>query len=217
MVASATRAETIAERIRQAIRAGAYISGDRLVELTLARQMQVSQNTIRDALRLLEAEGWVVKHTRHGVYVRTFTRAEADELYTLRTALETVALRWVIEVVTKKDVANLRRILQNGRKDALAGDLSTAIEAVMEFHSAIVTISGRPQTIEMLHRLHNQVYLLEMMREMKNPRGLRSHEARLLLHEKLVAFIEAQDSDGAVDLLHYLIQADRDSLLPTLD
>lgn len=217
MVASATRAETIAERIRQAIRAGAYISGDRLVELTLARQMQVSQNTIRDALRLLEAEGWVVKHARHGVYVRTFTRAEADELYTLRTALETVALRWVIEVVTKKDVANLRRILQNGRKDALAGDLNTAIEAVMEFHSAIVTISGRPQTIEMLHRLHNQVYLLEMMREMKNPRGLRSHEARLLLHEKLVAFIEVQDSDGAVDLLHYLIQADRDSLLPTLD
>jgi DNA-binding GntR family transcriptional regulator len=72
--AGATRAETVAEQIRQAIRAGAYVSGQRLVELSLAAKLNVSQNTVRDALRLLETAGWVVKRARHGLYVRSLTR-----------------------------------------------------------------------------------------------------------------------------------------------
>lgn len=214
---TATRTETIADRIRQAIRAGAYIGGKRLIELTLAQQMGVSQNTIRDALRLLEAEGWVVKHARHGVYVRTFNRAEAEELYALWAALGGLALAWAVEAATKKDVAGLRRILQTGRMDAQAEDFHSAVESVIQFHEAVVALSGRSQTIEMLKGLHTRIYLIELMREMRAPRSLRAHESRLLLHEKLVSLIENKDAEEAVRLLHYLIQMDCDSLLPALD
>ena len=56
-----TLAESVAGALRHAIFQGAYLGGERLVELTIAQEMNVSQNTVRDALRLLEKDGLVVK------------------------------------------------------------------------------------------------------------------------------------------------------------
>ncbi len=214
---SATRAETVAEQIRQAIRAGAYVSGQRLVELSLAAKLNVSQNTVRDALRLLETAGWVVKHARHGVYVRSFTRDEVTELFALWQAVECLALKWVIKSASRKDLSQLTRIIQTARKDMLEGELEESSEAIFEFHSLIGTLSGKAQTVEILESLHNRIYLLEIVRQMRAPRGLHSHEARLLLYEKLVLLMGENQVEEACGLLEYLIQADCDSLLPLLD
>jgi DNA-binding GntR family transcriptional regulator len=207
----------IADRIRQAIRAGVYVSGDRLIELTLAHQMNVSQNTVRDALRLLETEGWVIKQSRHGVYVRAFSREEVIELYALWEAVESLALRWAIDLITKKDITHLRRILANGEREALAGDLQTAMEAVLEFHALIGKLSAKPQTEALLCSLHNRVSLLEALRQMRAPRGLRAHEARLMLYEKLVSLMEAGDGDAAEELLRYLIRTEGESMVNLLE
>jgi DNA-binding GntR family transcriptional regulator len=64
IMTSVTRAETVATTLRESILKGEYVSGERLVELSLAKRLKVSQNTIRDALRMLEQDGWVVKHAR---------------------------------------------------------------------------------------------------------------------------------------------------------
>lgn len=213
----ATRAETVAEQIRQAIRAGAYVSGQRLVELSLAAKLNVSQNTVRDGLRLLETAGWVVKHARHGVYVRSFTRDEVTELYALWQAVESLALKWVMKSATRKDLSQLTRIIQTARKDMLEGELEESSEAIFEFHSLIGKLSGKAQTVEILESLHNRIYLLEIVRQMRAPRSLNSHEARLLLYEKLVSLMSLSQFDEAHALLEYLIQTDCDSLLPLLD
>jgi len=215
--AGATRAETVAEQIRQAIRAGAYVSGQRLVELTLAAKLNVSQNTVRDGLRVLETAGWVVKHARHGVYVRSFTRDEVIELYALWQAVESLALRWVMKTANRKDLAHLSRIIQTARKDMLEGELEESSEAIFEFHSLIGQLSGKAQTTEILQSLHNRIYLLEIVRQMRTPRSLHSHEERLLLYEKLVSLMEVSHFDEARALLEYLIQSDCDSLLPLFE
>ncbi len=206
----------IADKLRHAIRSGVYMSGERLVELTLAQRLNVSQNTIRDALRLLEAEGWVVKRARHGVYVRSFSLEEAEELYALWLALERLALGWAMEAVTRRDMAELRRLIQNARKHALADDLQTAIETIFQFHTMILEMSGKSQTAQLLSGLHNRIFLLEIVRQMRAPRSLHNHEARLLLYEKLASMMESGDRDGANTLLEYLITSDKDTLLPLL-
>jgi len=213
----ATRAETVAEQIRQAIRAGAYVSGQRLVELTLAAKLNVSQNTIRDGLRLLETAGWVVKHARHGVYVRSFTRDEVIELYALWQAVESLALRWVMKSASRKDLSQLSRIIQTARKDMLEGELEESSEAIFDFHSLIGQLSGKAQTTEILQSIHNRIYLLEIVRQMRTPRSLHSHEERLLLYEKLVSLMEVSHFDEARALLEFLIQTDCDSLLPLFE
>ncbi len=213
----ATRAEIVAEQIRQAIRAGAYVSGQRLIELQLAAKLNVSQNTIRDGLRLLETAGWVVKHSRHGVFVRSFTYDEVVELYALWQAVEGLALRWLMKSATRKDLAQLTRIIQTARKDMLEGELEESSEAIFEFHTLIGKLSGKVQTTEILGSLHNRIYLLEIIRQMRTPRSLHNHEARLLMYEKLVSLMEVSQFDEARALLEYLIQSDCDSLLPLFD
>jgi DNA-binding GntR family transcriptional regulator len=213
----ATRAEIVAEQIRQAIRAGAYVSGQRLVELNLAAKLNVSQNTIRDGLRLLETAGWVVKHARHGVYVRSFTRDEVIELYALWQAVESLALRWVMKSATRKNLLQLSRIIQTARKDMLEGELEESSEAIFEFHSLIGRLSGKAQTSEILESLHNRIYLLEIVRQMRTPRSLHTHEERLLLYEKLVSLMDTSHFDEARGLLEFLIQTDCDSLLPLFE
>lgn len=215
--AGATRAETVADQIRQAIRAGAYVSGQRLLELSLVKKLNVSQNTVRDALRLLEVEGWVVKRARHGVYVRSFTRDEVMELYTLWQALEGLALGWAMKMATKQDMSRLRRLIQTARKDILDNELEESTEAIFQFHMSIAQMCGKQQTAELLASLHNRVYLLEIVRQMRAPRSLHSHEARLLLYEKLVTLMEVSNFDDAQALLGYLIQSDCESLLPVLE
>jgi DNA-binding GntR family transcriptional regulator len=213
----ATRAEVVAEQIRQAIRAGVYISGERLVEMTLAARLNVSQNTVRDALRLLETEGWVVKQSRHGVYVRAFARDEVEELYALWSAIESLALRWTMERLTRKDTQRMRLVIQSARKRVLGGELEEATEAIFQFHGLIAELCGRSQTTQMLASLHNRAYLLEIVRQMRAPRRVHLLEERLLLYEKLVSLIEGNHSADAYDLLNYLLRADCETLLPILD
>jgi DNA-binding GntR family transcriptional regulator len=214
--AGQTRAEIVAGQIRQAIRAGAYVSGERLLELTLAERLKVSQNTIRDALRLLEAEGWVVKHARHGVYVRSFTHDQAAELFTLWEAIGRLALRWTLESANRKDLAQLRRLIQSARKETLAGAIEEAVEAIFGFHLLLADLCGRVQTGDILRTILNRIYILEMVRQMRAPRSLHAHEAQLLLYEKLVTLMEDGSAGDAEALLDYLIRTEAETLLPLL-
>jgi len=214
---SATRAETAADQLRQAIKDGQYMSGERLIEQALAGQMKVSQNTIRDALRILEGEGWLVKTARHGVYVRSFNAAEAEELYALWAAVEGLALRWAMASLNKNALSHLRRLIQDARKQALMGDSRRATEMLFALHAALATLSGRAQTVELLTSLHNRVRLLEIVRQMRAPRSLHAHQTQILLYEKLISLMEAGEVEAAVQLHHYLITDDCTTLLRLLE
>jgi DNA-binding GntR family transcriptional regulator len=214
---SATRAATSAHHLRQAIKDGLYMGGERLIEQTLAAQLQVSQNTIRDALRVLEAEGWLVKTARHGVYVRSFNKAEAEELFALWAAVEALALRWAMASLTKNALGQLRRLIQDARKQALMGDSRRAAESMFDLHTAFASLSGRAQTVELLTSILNRVRLLEIVRQMRAPRSQHAYQTQILLYEKLLSLMEAGDVDAALELHHYLIIDDGNTLLPLLD
>jgi len=214
---SATRAETAADTLRRAIKNGQYMGGERLIEQALAGQMRVSQNTIRDALRILEGEGWVVKTARLGVYVRSFNRAEAEEVYALWAAVEGLALRWAIDSLTKNGLGHLRRLIQDARKQALTGDARAATETLFTLHASIAALSGRAQTVELLTSLLNRVRLLEIIRQMRTPRSLLAYQTQILLYEKLVSLMERGDVEAASQLHTYLIADDAATLLPLLD
>src|SRR5689334_8813336 len=90
-------ADTVAERLREAIQSGHYPPGARLVERTLARQLSVSHIPIREALTRLEKEGIVVRHPRRGARVAELSPRLLDEISTLRAVLEGFVARRVQE------------------------------------------------------------------------------------------------------------------------
>ena len=101
--------------------------------------------------------------------------------------------------------------------DVVVPCFARLIEAVSKYQKVIVICKNTAQTVEILESLHNRIYLLEIVRQMRAPRSLHSQEARLMLYEKLVSLMSLSQFDEARALLEYLIQTDCDSLLPLLD
>ena len=203
---NATRAEGAADAIREAILSGKYLSGERLIEIRIAQKLDVSQNTVRDALRILEQEGWVVKQPRRGVYVRTFSAEAAAEIGALLTAVETMALGWAMERFDKADHVDLHKHVAAARKLACAGDQRAAFAELLAFHERIRSAAQHPLTTEVLETLYNQVRLLDALRQARAPRSLRELDERIDDHEALAHLISKGDVEAACQSLREQIE-----------
>lgn len=201
MTGGITRAEAAADTIRQQILVGDYLSGERLIEVKIAQVLNVSQNTIRDALRILESEGWVVKHPRHGVYVRSFTAAEAAEVCAVLAAVEALMLTWAMMTMDKLARADLHTALLAARKAAYIGDAAAAFDHLLTFHGRIVAAANRPLTQRVLESLYNQVRLLDTLRQARAPRSLRELERYITAHEAMLRHIDAGEVEAACAIL----------------
>lgn len=198
---NATLAESVAAQIQGYILGGQYLSGERLVELSLAKALHVSQNTVRDALRILEQNGWVVKQTRRGVYVRKFTPEEAAEVFALVGAVEVLVLGWAIEAMTRSTLAELRGLVETARRHAASGDGEAAIELLFRFHERLAQIASKPFTVQLMQQLYNQTRLLEAVRQARVPRNILELNAHVRRHESLFFYIEEGNAEGAQRLL----------------
>ncbi len=210
-----TLAESVAEDLRRAIAAGRHLPGERLVELSIAASMAVSQNTVRDALRILEQAGWVVKHARHGVYVRTFTSEEADEVYGLLSALSQVTLDAAMSNLNRSGVVRLRHLLEDARSAAHTREPEAATEALYVFYETLSQAANRPLTTEFASRLINYARLIEVVRQAQAPRSVEQLEADIATHEHLLDLIAARDP-SAHAVLRGLIEGYRGTLFPVL-
>ncbi|MEA2513887.1 MAG: hypothetical protein QOJ59_3374, partial [Thermomicrobiales bacterium] len=90
---SRSLAVDIAERLRSAILDGHFGPGERLREEALARSMGVSRGPVREALARLEREGLLVIRRNRGAVVAQLSREDLDEVYTLRVAIERLAIQ----------------------------------------------------------------------------------------------------------------------------
>ncbi|WP_223281203.1 GntR family transcriptional regulator [Streptomyces antnestii] len=133
--------ERVAHQLRVLIVTGQLEPGTHLVEGALADRFDVSRGPIRDALRLLEAEG-LVESRRRGVYVTGLGEDDVEELFTLRESLETLALTRVIERAGKRDIDTLESSVTAMTKAADKGDPAAFAEADLEFHSAFYALAG---------------------------------------------------------------------------
>lgn len=155
--------EEIADRLRDAIFAGEIKSGERLTELALADQWQVSQGTIRAALKTLQHEGLVETRKRRGTFVTSITEADVLEIFTLRDMLETFAARRAAQRVTPHSRRILDRIVQDMRAAAAAGDRKGMLELDFQYHRAIVTMCGHRRLAEIYASLESQTRLFLTM------------------------------------------------------
>ncbi|MBI4536695.1 MAG: GntR family transcriptional regulator [candidate division NC10 bacterium] len=135
--------ERIAARLRQAIITGDLPPKTRLVEPELARQLNVSRTPLREAIRQLEAEGFVVTVPRGGAFVRETTPRDVEDLYPIRAVIEGLAAR---QAAGNPDPAK-RELLQGILAELahLTADSRQYHEVSGRFHDAIVELSGNRQ------------------------------------------------------------------------
>ncbi len=215
MTRSGTLAEEVADSLREQLKAGVYYCGERLAEITIARELNVSQNTVRDALNTLEQEGWVIKRARKGVSVVHFTPLEAEELFTLWVTLEALALDWMFETMTTSDRMQLAQFISDARLHAGIGNRRALAESLDAFHAMIAQIANRPQTTYLLNRIRNQTRLIENLRVV--PQTSETYLEILTQYGELITHIRQEDQSKAHVILYDIIMGYFQRLQPILE
>ena len=127
----------IKEAIIERIVAGKLRSGDRLVEMKIAAEFGTSQAPVREALRELEAIGFLSATPHRGAFVRDFWRQGLKEFYAVRGALEESATRQGMPM-SATDLDKLETELEAMHAAALAKDLDGIAVHSVAFHEIIV-------------------------------------------------------------------------------
>jgi DNA-binding GntR family transcriptional regulator len=212
-----TRAEQAAEHIRRDIAAGGYLSGERLVELSLARRLGISQITVRDALRVLEQQGWVVKHPRRGVYVRDFTPESAAELYVLFGAIERTVIQALCSQTARRTA--LRPVyasLDSAEAGFQRGQRRESISQLFDTHVMLAQATRRDMTTRLLGGIINQARLLEAIRQSRIPSNAAEFDQYIAAHRAMFGHIEQGATAAAHQQLDQILDTYTRNVLDAL-
>ena len=186
----ALREQVLAE-LRRRIVDGDYAQGERLTETRLADDFGVSRNPVREALRVVEAEGFVQILPRRGAVVATLDETAVRDLFAVREQLETLAAGLAAERATDKDVARLRRLLEDASAATDAKDFDQVAELNSAFHRAVIDVSGNRWLLSISAAMYHHVHWV--FRVGAAQRAPHSWEE----HIRLVEAIAAGDAEAA--------------------
>jgi len=133
----------IRDAIVSRILEGAYPPGERLKELALAKEFNVSQAPVREALRELEALHLVQTEHYRGTRVRSIDLDELRQAYELRLLIEQASVRRAIPAAPK-DLSALEAAIKVMQQTTPADDIETHMSAVLRFHRHLVEMSHNP-------------------------------------------------------------------------
>ena len=146
--------------IRELIMTGAVAPGERLVETDLSERFGTSRGPVRDAFKELEQSGLVVSVPRRGTFVATLTAADIHEIYTLRLALEKLAIVTTATIATDHDIAAMRAAVERLTEAQRTSDRRAGAEADIAIHRLVVRTAGHERLTEAWERLADQTLLL---------------------------------------------------------
>lgn len=134
--------DRVAQFIRDAILSGKLESGDRIVELKLAKDLGIGTTAVREALFELESLGFVTRIISKGTFVTRLTAEDVAQIFEVRQQLEGLAVELVQKRLTGADVALLQKHGDEMKAAALENDPHRFYRADLEFHRAIWRLSG---------------------------------------------------------------------------
>lgn len=188
-------ADRVTDAIRRAIVDGRLPAGSRVTEARLADAHDVSRVPVREALRRLEAEGFVVVSPNRGATVASMSATEARNLLEVRRVLEALVARTAAQRRSEEDVAALRVTLDDGRAALAAGDSERVVELNTRLHTQIVEASGNRVAGDLLRQLRRKIEWLYSRR--LSDRGEDSWRE----HANIIDAIADRDVAGAQALL----------------
>jgi DNA-binding GntR family transcriptional regulator len=130
-----------------------YPRGSRLKQAEIAEQLHLSITPVREALKLLEAEGYIGGDSYRGARVAPFDASASGEILQLRLMLETQLVRACAERVTARDITDLRVLADEFALAFKAGDRAIARGVNYRFHRRMYDIAAMPQTLHFVQIL----------------------------------------------------------------
>lgn len=195
------------DRIRDVLVArildGTYAAGTQLKELLLAREFNVSQTPIREALRELEGSGLVTNERFRGTRVRGADDAEMRESYELRTMLEVRSVKRAAPY-TDELLIRLEVYLLVMEAAAKVNDLERYIDAALSFHRRLVEGSRNRTFLSVWDSLLWDIRGRIALRRLTD-RGW-SLDSLVNSHRELIASLRAQDAQTAAEQVRVILE-----------
>ncbi|UWG97722.1 GntR family transcriptional regulator [Dehalobacter sp. DCM] len=145
--------EIVLEALREAIVGGVLEPGERLMEIQLAEEMGVSRTPVREAIRKLELEGFVVMVPRRGAYVAGVSHKDVKDVFEIREALEGLAAGLAAEKITDEEIEELERVLHYEKEP---DSLEVLVQSDIDFHALLYKASRNERLNQILANLREQ-------------------------------------------------------------
>ncbi|MCU1593266.1 MAG: transcriptional regulator [Frankiales bacterium] len=200
------RPEDMAALLRQGIRENVLVPGQQLVQDDLAKRFGVSRNPVREALRMLAAEGLVTLAAGEGAVVRVVSADDLDELYSLRLAVEPLLAPHIIRRARTMDVAALRALAE--ALDA-PQEMTSWLRDNYRFHVALYALADQPHTERVLTNLLTLIQPYSYI----NVEHLDGRDKANKDHLAMVSAIEAGDAQALAELFRSHLGEARERLL----
>ena len=196
--------DQVADELRRRIIECDYAPGHRLTEDRLASDFGVSRNPVREAIRVLEREGFLIALPRRGAVVASVSAQDVENLFDVRLSLEVRAAQLAAERIDGAGRAALEALIAKAGRARSVADLAALNTA---FHAEICRLSGNSLLASIMESLHDRLqWIYRQSVEVRAPHSWTEHQA-------LAVAICAGDPDAAAHAARTHVLAARRSAL----
>lgn len=185
--------DEVAEKLRQRIFDGVLSPGSFIDELGLCGEWAISRTPLREALKVLAAEGLVRHEPRRGCFVNQITERDLDEIFPVIALLEGRCAFEAASNATDADLLTLEQMHERLKRCAHARRINDYYQANFAIHEAIITLANNRWLAQVIGDLR-KIVKLARLQQLHAPGRL---EQSLSEHMAVFAAIKARDAEGA--------------------
>jgi len=200
--------DEVAAQLRDRIFAGELLPGTFLDEARLAEELQISRTPLREALKVLTAEGLVRHEPRRGCFVNEVTEQDLDEIFPVIALLEGRCAREAAINATDADLEELEALHDKLNRHARAKRINDYYTANFAIHEAIITLARNRWLAQVIGDLR-KIVKLSRLQQLHAPGRL---EQSLSEHMAVFAALKARDPEGAEAAMRTHITRQREAL-----
>ena len=204
--------EVVCEALRDAIKKGILEPGERLMEVQVADELGISRTPVREAIRKLEQEGYVIMMPRRGTYVADISESDVKEIFEIRSALEALATGLAARRIEQDELEMLQGYLLEIENYIHEKDIEKIVETDIKFHGLLYQVSRNERLVAIISNLKEQLARFRTL-SMSYPGRL---QETLEEHSEMVEAIANGDVSAARDAAERHMERAEETLLKAL-
>jgi len=204
------------EAVREAIVSGRILPGERMMQIDIARELGVSERTVREAFARLVAKGLAVHQPYKGVRVVALPLEEIKEIYELRALLEGHAIELAVGRISDEELEKMRSLLPITAAGEDEISIKAAQEANREFHWIPIRASGSRVLVKILEELWELMFTYRLLYEEAPEIRFQRSVDDMAQHTLLLEALASRDGEKAKQLNTQHIQITVAKLVPRL-
>lgn len=204
--------DVVFKTLRQAIITGVLAPGERLMEISLSKQLGVSRTPVREAIRMLELEGLVNMVPRKGAKVASITEKNLRDVLEIRSNLEQFGVSLACERISPAGEEELKNIHTSFKDAVEQGDLLRIVEIDQAFHDAIFHATNNEKLVSTINNLREQFYRFRM----EHIKDVEQRSALVIEHEHLLKAILDRNTAVAVEVMRNHLEHQLDAVIRSI-